>query len=79
MEYEEKEKKTEIERWVRIPSKGYCPWCGLSRSHLFELIRENKIKSRTLRKPGNIRGPRLVWLPSVYSYIENAGQVGASI
>lgn len=59
-------------RWIRIPSKGYCPYCGLSRSHMFALIAEGKIKSRSLTKPGNTRGPRLVWLPSVFEYIEEA-------
>lgn len=58
-------------RWIRIPKKGYCPFCGLSRSHLFTLIQEGKVKSRSLRKPGNTRGPRLIWLPSVFEYIEN--------
>jgi hypothetical protein len=61
------------ERWIRIPSKGYCPNTGLSRSHLFQLIAEGKIRSRALVKPGNTRGVRLVWLPSVFEYIENAG------
>jgi hypothetical protein len=61
------------ERWIRIPSKGYCPNTGLSRSHLFALIAEGEIKSRSLKKPGNTRGPRLVWLPSVFEYIERAG------
>lgn len=62
------------ERWIRIPSKGYCPACGLSRSHLFDLIQQGKIKSRALVKPGNTRGVRLVWLPSVFSYIEREGK-----
>jgi hypothetical protein len=61
------------DRWIRIPSKGYCPNTALSRSHIFQLIAEGKIKSRSLKKPGNTRGPRLVWLPSVLEYIENAG------
>ena len=59
------------ERWIRIPSKGYCPYCGLSRSAFFELIKEDKIRSVSLRKPGNVKGPRLIWLPSVFAYIES--------
>lgn len=62
------------ERWIRLPSRGYCPSCGLSRSHLFELIQAGKVRSVSLRKPGNIRGPRLIWLPSVFKYIEDAGK-----
>lgn len=60
----------QVERWIRLPKKGYCPFCGLSRSHLFTLIQEGKVKSRSLRKPGNTRGPRLIYLPSVFEYIE---------
>jgi hypothetical protein len=63
------------QRWIRLPKKGVCPWCGLSRSHLSELISNNKIRSVTLKKPGNVRGPRLIWLPSVFEYIEQKGQV----
>ncbi|MEX2606028.1 MAG: hypothetical protein WD708_01680 [Kiritimatiellia bacterium] len=63
-----------IARWIRIPSRGYCPHSGLSRSHMFALIAEGKIKSRALVKPGNTRGPRLVWLPSVFEFIEREGK-----
>lgn len=64
------------ERWIRIPAKGYCPHTGLSRSMFFELIKDGKIKSRSLRKPGNVKGPRLIWLPSVLEYIEQCGEGG---
>ena len=67
------------ERWIRLPKSGVCPWCGLSRSHLFELIRTQKVKSVSLRKPGNVKGPRLVWLPSVFQYIEREGQDGMGV
>jgi len=63
-----------VERWIRLPKRGYCPFCGLSRSHLFTLIQEGKVKSRSLRKPGNTRGPRLIYLPSVFEYIETQGE-----
>jgi hypothetical protein len=59
------------DRWIRIPAKGQCPWCGLTRSMLFRLVRENRIKSRSLKNPGCVKGTRLLWLPSVHAYIEN--------
>ncbi len=62
------------ERWIRIPQKGYCEWCGLSRSHLYALVVDEKVRSVSLKKPGNQRGPRLVWLPSVFAYIEREGE-----
>lgn len=67
--------KISNERWIRMPKKGYCDWCGLSRSHLFGLISEGKVRSVSLKKPGNMRGVRLVWLPSVFEYIEQEGEL----
>lgn len=61
------------ERWIRLPKKGYCEWCGLSRSHLFTLVADGKVRSVSLKKPGNQRGVRLGWLPSVFEYIERVG------
>jgi len=58
------------ERWIRMPTRGYCPYTGLSRAHFYRLISEGKIKSSNLRRPGQLRGVRLVWLPSVLDYIE---------
>lgn len=58
------------ERWIRIPTKGRCPESGLTRPHYYQLIKEGKIKSACLKKPGNVTGVRLVWLPSVLAYIE---------
>ena len=57
--------------WTRIPAHGNCPYSGLSRPVLYDLIRTGKIKSSCLKKPGAIRGIRLVWLPSVFAFIEN--------
>lgn len=66
---------TANQRWIRLPKTGPCEWCGLSRSHLAELIKAQKIRSVSLRRPGNIRGIRLIWLPSIFAYIERNGQV----
>ncbi len=59
------------ERWIRLPTRGRCPDTGLTRPHFYQLIKENRIKSASLRKPGNLTGVRLVWLPSVMAYIES--------
>lgn len=58
------------ERWVRLPTRGVCPYTGLTRSGLYRLIADGKIKSASLKRPGQIRGVRLLWLPSVMSEIE---------
>ncbi len=59
-----------VERWIRIPTRGRSPEVGLTRPHFYQLIKEGKIKSASLKKPGNVTGVRLVWLPSVLAYIE---------
>lgn len=67
------------ERWIRIPTRGRCPETGLTRPHYYQLINEGRIKSACLRKPGNLTGVRLVWLPSVLAYIErHVEKAGAS-
>ena len=58
-------------RWIRLPKKGHCPYTGVTRAFYYELIKRGAIKSASLKKPGQLRGVRLVWLPSVLEYIEN--------
>lgn len=47
------------------------PRFGFSRSTLYELIRDGKIKFRVLRKSGNVRGVRLVSAESLRKFIES--------
>lgn len=58
------------ERWIRLPTRGRCPFTGLSRSHFYNLIAAGVIRSANIRQPGKLTGVRVVWLPSVLSYIE---------
>ena len=60
------------ERWIRLPTRGHCPDTGLSRAFYYQLITEGRIRTACLRKPGAIRGQRLVWLPSVMELIDKA-------
>lgn len=56
--------------WIRIPKPGNtCPWCGLTRSHLYNLAAAGRIKTVSLRERGKSRGVRLVSLDSVLAYI----------
>src|SRR5258708_1380712 len=57
------------DEWVRMPRPG-CYLLGLGRTYLFQLYRRGKIKTVSLREPGKQRGVRLVFLPSVRSFIE---------
>lgn len=56
--------------WIRLPGRGHCPYTGLTRPFYYQLIADGVIRSACLRKPGALRGTRLVWLPSVLAHIE---------
>jgi hypothetical protein len=56
-------------QWIGVPSRGHCPVTGLSRPHVYQLIDAGLIRSACLRKPGAIRGRRLIYLPSVLAYL----------
>lgn len=57
-------------RWIRLPTRGRCPYTGLSRAAYYELIQANRIRTANLKKPGALRGMRLVWLPSIMAYLD---------
>lgn len=66
-----------LERWIRIPARGLESSSGLTRPFLYELIRAGEIKSASLkRKPGALRGVRVIWLPSLMAYIERFAEGG---
>lgn len=62
--------------WIRLPRPGTrCPHTGLSRSTLVELCEPHgrsgiaPIKSVVIRKPGAIRGIRLINYASLMNYL----------
>src|SRR5258708_5934212 len=56
--------------WVRAPKRGVERYSSLSRAKLYQLASERRIKSASLREPGQIRGCRLFLLSSILAYIE---------
>ena len=55
-----------LPEFIEVPKpRQVCPWSGLRRGMIFQLIREGRIRSVCLRQPGRLRGKRLVHLPSV--------------
>lgn len=58
------------ERWIRIPAKGVEPTTGLHRSFIYELLKAGSIRTASIKKPGALKGVRLVWLPSLLDFIE---------
>lgn len=57
--------------WVRSPKSGPEHYTGFSRSKLYELVAKGKIKSRSIREPGQIKGTRLFDLRSILDFIES--------
>jgi len=63
------------EPYVRMP-KPKQRLLGLSRTTLLELSEAGLIRTVAIRKPGAIKGIRLVYLPSLYSYLQNLREEG---
>jgi hypothetical protein len=58
--------------WTRLPKPGtLCPWTGLSRSKLWEVLQTGKVRNVCLRKPGAVRGARLIHLASLLAYLDS--------
>lgn len=55
--------------WLRIPQA--IRLSGVSRSKLYELIRENRIRSASLRDPGQTKATRLISRESLLAYIDS--------
>jgi len=65
--------------WVRLPTGGHpCPWTGLKRSKLNSLIlgANAPVKSVSLRKRGQTKGTRLIYLPSLLGYLHQQMEEG---
>jgi hypothetical protein len=56
--------------WIRSPKAGSEFYSGLSRAKLYELAAEGKIRSVSLRSPGQVKGTRLFLLESILEFIE---------
>lgn len=56
--------------FIRLPKAGQRdPFTGLSRTALFELLRKGKVKSISMKQPGNKRGIRLIDADSLVAAI----------
>ena len=60
--------------FIRLPKPStLCPWTGLSRSKMWQLLEGGHVKTVCLRRPGAAKGARLVHLESLLNYLH--GQV----
>lgn len=65
-----------LPEFIRLPKSGLrCPWTGLSRSALYELIlpAQAPVKSVVLKRRAAKRGIRLIHLPSLVAYLDAHG------
>jgi hypothetical protein len=67
-----------VAKWIRLPTRGRCPHTGLSRAAYYELIKASRIRTANLKRPGALRGTRLVWLPSIMTYLDRFATGGAA-
>lgn len=59
--------------WIRLPKEGStCPFSGLSRSYLADLVRRREVPSKALRRPGTVRGVRLICYEGLMAFIRNS-------
>ncbi len=68
--------------WIRLPKPGtLCPWCGLGRSKIWQVLQTGKVRNICLRKEGGLRGARLISLTSLLAYFDSlpdeADKIGA--
>lgn len=57
--------------WVRCPQRGQEHYSGLSRAKLYQLAVAGKIRSVSLREPGQVKGTRVFHLRSIFDYFES--------
>ena len=56
--------------YIRMPQPGNaCPITGLRRGALYALAQAGKVKTCTIRRPGSMRGIRLVNVESLLLYV----------
>lgn len=61
--------------FIRLPRPGtLCPWTGLSRSKMWEVLLSGKVKTVCLRRPGAAKGARLIHLESLLAYLHSLAE-----
>ena len=71
--------------FIRLPLHGPCPWTGLTRAKLNELILpcgtnnfRPPVRSVSLAPPGKTKGVRLIYLESLLAYLHRHSVGGES-
>src|SRR5262245_28989103 len=59
--------------WQRMP-KPFERLEGLSKTTIFEQVKLGHIKSAHVKAPGAVRGIRLIWMPSLYAWLDSISE-----
>jgi hypothetical protein len=64
------ERQGQLPVWIRSPKSGPEHYVGFSRAKLYELAGDGKIRSVSIRAPGQVKGVRLFHLGSILDFVE---------
>lgn len=68
-----------LPEWIRIPPPGKAePLTGLRRNVLYDLVNARAVRSVAIRKPGAIRGVRLIETRSLLAYLDRLAEEQAA-
>jgi hypothetical protein len=68
------DRQGQLPDWVRSPKRGTEHYSGFSRSKLYELAKGERIRSVSIREPGQVKGTRLFELKSILDFIESCAK-----
>lgn len=63
------ERQGQLPVWIRSPKAGPEHYTGFSRAKLYELAGDGKIRSVSIREPGQVKGVRLFHLGSILDFV----------
>ncbi len=67
-------REASLPEWIRAPKTGPEHYSGLTRPKLYELAGKKKIRTVSIREPGQVRGCRLFHLKSILDFLERCEQ-----
>lgn len=63
------ERQAQLPVWIRAPKSGPEHYSGFSRAKLYEMAGDRKIRSVSIREPGQVKGVRLFHLGSILDFV----------
>jgi hypothetical protein len=61
------------QEWRRMPKPTQRLY-GMTRTTLLELINDGHIRSVVIKKPGAVRGIRLIYMPSLMQFLDSLAE-----